>query len=247
MSNHSLSPARDASTNSERDSTERAAEIWNSEYSRLRVIPSTTRLQPSKPLLASLAIAALESVHVVLDIWSGNERNAVWLAQAAIDVIALELSDAALELTRELVLRSQVEERVTTVKADLNEALPVRSSSVSLAVDSYVTCHFEPLWVQKTFKDEIARILASGGLLFSSQFARDDEYYAHLIATHGWDGQSVVDPANNVRKYLYGRDEVEELFGQPFKLTHLLELRFDDLVQGSLFRRHIFSILCTKD
>ena len=57
------------------------AYLWDREYSDLKVIPSSTRQLPSKPLVLFAEILDFRKMRKVLDAGCGIGRNAIYLAQ----------------------------------------------------------------------------------------------------------------------------------------------------------------------
>src|ERR1051326_4638567 len=74
------------------------ADLWDREYDVLRVIPSSTRTLPSKPLLLFSELLNFQKMDRVLDAGCGIGRNTIYLAQKGCRIDAVDLSAAALRV-----------------------------------------------------------------------------------------------------------------------------------------------------
>lgn len=128
-------------------------------------------------LVAAGPLIGLRPGDAALDVGCGTGREAVYLAEAGLAVIAVDSSRPALELARE---RSEA----AGVEVDLRRGsafdLPVASASVDLALDRGCLHGIDPD-DRPEYAAEIARVLAPGGL-YLLRGARADDEEAGLFA-----------------------------------------------------------------
>lgn len=131
--------------------------------------------EPSDLLVGFSAL--LPSAGRALDLACGGGRNALYLAQCGLRVVAVERSRQALEQGRELAHQKNL--HVDWVQADLeNHALPEAAFDV-------VVCFY---YRDPGLYAKIRQALGSGGLLFYETFTRDQlrlgvgpRHPAHLL------------------------------------------------------------------
>ena len=133
------------------------------------------------PELAALVSAGpalgLAPDAAALDIGCGTGQEAVYLAAAGMQVIAVDSSRPALELARERAATAGVD---LDLRAGSAFDLPVASDTIDLALDRGCLHGIEPE-ERPEYAAEIARVLAPGGL-FLLRGARDDDEEAGLFA-----------------------------------------------------------------
>jgi SAM-dependent methyltransferase len=217
-------------------------EIWDREYRQLHSIPSSTRQSPSKALLIVEPLIDFVGVHRVFDAGCGNGRNAIHLATLGCNVVAVDLSPAALDAARVFAFEAGMLDRINFAIADLFKPLPYENNQFDLCLDSYVSCHFtDPSWFESYWR-ELTRITRPGGLIFSSMFSIDDEYYAELIGRDS-SHSIVTDPINGITKVIYREDQFKLLFNPPLILADFLKFQFMDRVIDRDYRRSLLIAL----
>jgi SAM-dependent methyltransferase len=101
----------------------------------------------------------------VVDLGCGSGRHTVFLAQRGLDVIGIDSSPAALNLSREWLTHEGLCARLA--RADMRQPLPL-SGGVCDAVISTQVIHHALLATVRGTAREITRILRPGGVLFVS-------------------------------------------------------------------------------
>lgn len=128
-------------------------------------------------LVAAGPVLGLAPAARALDVGCGSGQEAVFLAAAGMEVIAVDSSRPALELARERAAAAGVE---IGLRAGSAFDLPVESGSIDLVLDRGCL-HGIDRDDRPDFAAEIARVLAPGGL-FLLRGARDDDEEAGLFA-----------------------------------------------------------------
>jgi SAM-dependent methyltransferase len=234
-----LSPQSSQETNGE-------VALWDREYDTLKVIPSSTRTLPSKPLLLFSEILNFDQMHTVLDAGCGIGRNATYLAQKGCRVHAVDYSKIALKELDYAARRSGVRERIVTYNCKLEETFPFDAGYFDLVLDSYVFCHFLDDEFRRNYRKELHRVTKPGGIVFSSIFSFEDEYYKEILEKGGGKHNIVTDPNNGITKRLYTEDEIKEFFSVYFEVLHLVKFEFSDVVLGKTYRRSVLALALRK-
>jgi SAM-dependent methyltransferase len=218
------------------------AYLWDREYGDLKVIPSSTRQLPSKPLVLFAEILDFPKMHKVLDAGCGIGRNAIYLAQKGCEVHAVDYSTKALTMLDDAARRSSVQEHIKTYRCKLQKTFPFETSLFDLVLDSYVFCHFVDDNFRENYRRELHRVTKPGGFVFSSVFSFEDEYYKEIRARNGHTDNLVTDPNNGITKRLYTEAEITDFFSAAFDVKYFAKFEFTDVVLGRQYRRSIFAM-----
>ena len=222
------------------------AQLWDREYSDLKVIPSSTRQLPSKALVLFAEILDFRKVRNVLDAGCGIGRNAIYFAQKGCEVHAVDYSAKALTILGDAARRSGVQESIKTYNCRLQKTFPFKTSFFDLVLDSYVFCHFVDDDFRENYRRELHRVTKPGGIVFSSIFSFDDEYYRQIRYKSGRKDNLVTDPNNGITKRLYTEAEIKDFFSVDFRILHFVKFEFTDVVLGSPYWRSIFALALQK-
>ena len=93
---------------------------WNARYAGQPVADP----RPPDALTAAGLVGLLATSGRALDVACGAGGQSVWLAQRGFDVVALDASDAAIDLTRAAATAGGVDARVDARVADLDTGIP---------------------------------------------------------------------------------------------------------------------------
>jgi SAM-dependent methyltransferase len=182
----------------------------------------------------------------VLDAGCGIGRNATYLAQKGCSVHAVDASKIALRELDCAARRLGVSDKILSYNCKLEETLPFRDEYFDLVLDSYVFCHFVDDELRHNYRKELKRVTRPGGIVFSSTFSFDDEYYKEIRENHGANGNLVTDPNNGITKRLYTELEIRQFFSVDFEVLYLVKFEFSDIVLGKSYRRSIFALVLKK-
>ena len=216
-------------------------ELWDQEYGSLRVIPSSTRALPSKALLLFSEILDFRGYNKVLDAGCGNGRNSVYLAKKGREVHAIDSSETALNELKQAATAANVADRITVYDQSLQPSFPFENDLFDLVLDSYVFCHIVDDEMRQNYRRELKRVTRPGGLVFSSVFSVNDEYYSTVARSTTTSEKVVTDPNNGITKRLYTRTEIKTFFRLDFEIPYFIEFEFDDVVLGKSYRRNVLA------
>jgi SAM-dependent methyltransferase len=218
-------------------------ELWEREYTELKVLPTSNRTSPSKAVVLLSQALDLPPPLIVLDAGCGLGRNAVYFAQRGDTVYAVDLSSTAVESTGRLAAAADVADRVHASRGQLDRGFPFQDESFDLVLDSYVFCHLSEISVREAYRHEMYRVAKSNGYVLSTVFSLDDSYYGPLL--HGED-RTVVDPRNGIAKRLYAEQEIRTFYETEFRVAFFARLEFPDVVLGRTYWRSILAYLLRK-
>lgn len=217
--------------------------LWAREYEQLRVIPSSFRLSPSRPLSLFAELIDYPRLERVFDAGCGLARNAVYVARKGPRVIAGDFSRAALRRAAKVVASADLRQRIDLVELQLDRPLPFPNACFDLCLDSYVFCHFLGDDPREGYWRELVRVTRPGGLVYTCVFSEEDEYYARLAGSRPL---IVTDPANQLTKRLYGEAELKRFVQKFLTVQYFIRFDFLDEVPAGRFRRSVFVVLLRK-
>jgi SAM-dependent methyltransferase len=222
------------------------AQLWDREYGSLKVIPSSTRALPSKALVLFSEILDFKSMRDVLDAGCGIGRNSTYLAQKGCNVHAVDYSDTALKVLDNAAIKLGVREKIRTYNCKLGETFPFETNAFDLVLDSYVFCHFTDDGIRQNYRKELNRVTRPGGIVFSSIFSFEDQYYKKILEKGGGKHNLVTDPNNGITKRLYTEQEIRDFFSIDFEILYSIKFEFDDIVLAKTYRRSILALALRK-
>lgn len=221
-------------------------ELWDREYDTFKVIPSSTRALPSKPLLLFSEILNFGQIRTVLDAGCGIGRNATYLAQKGCRVYAVDSSPVALRELDYAARSLGVRDAIVSYNCNLGEAFPFEDEYFDLSLDSYVFCHFIDDEFRGKYRKELHRVTKPGGIVFSSVFSFEDEYYKEIQENGEGNGSLVTDPNNGITKRLYTEREIKDFFSVDFEVLYFVKFEFSDMVLGNSYHRSILALVLRK-
>lgn len=215
--------------------------IWDLEYSSLKVIPSSSRKEPSKAL--KLVSALLPIKGRVLEPGCGNGRNSIYLAKLGCEVFAIDFSPKALVYLTERANAEKLLSRIHIYNQSVLDPLPFQDDYFDFIFDIYTFCHFLEEQERNMYFRELSRVADKSAFLIFVSFLIDDEYYSQLVYQKNKNVWTIIDPNNKIQKNLYTESGIKNLFMKHFKLIHLIKHEFTDLVLGKKYNRSIFTLI----
>ncbi len=159
------------------------------------------------------------------------------------EVHSLDFSGVALHKLDIAATEAGVRNRIFSYHHSLHSFFPFPGDSFDLALDSYVFCHFTDERLKAFYLGELHRVVRSGGVVFSSIFSVDDEYYDELRLSSG---RTVVDPRNGLTKQLYTEEEAKRLFAAKFDIQYFVKFQFMDIVLDRPYKRSLLVFILSK-
>jgi len=218
-------------------------EIWQDEYLKIRSLPSSYRIEPSRGLVMLDGLLPLPKIKHALDLGCGTGRNTIYLLSKGLKVDAIDFSDAALFEFRKRLKGSKFSGRVRIVNHNLLEPIPFDDAVFDLVIDFYNFCQFIGEEERLRYLNDVRRLLKPEGYAIFALFSVEDGYYRRFLPRSG--DTVVTDPANRIVTRLYSKDEVTKMFGM-FQNPFFISLEFDDMMQQSFFRRVIFVLVLKR-
>lgn len=222
------------------------AKLWEREYAELKVIPSSTSQSPSRALLLFSELLDFRRFKKVLDAGCGTGRNSIYLAKKGCDVHAVDISKTALGVLKSAAAKMGVSEKITVHNIALRDAFPFGQDEFDLVLDSYVFCHFTDDRFKREYKEELYRVTKPTGIVLSTLFSVEDEYYRAASQKGFGHANVVTDPNNGITKQLYTESEIKEFFSTSFTILYFVKLEFVDIVLGQPYRRSILTLALRK-
>ncbi|SRR6056297_1799443 len=222
-----------------------SAHVWDLEYSKVKSIPSSHRIEASHALRKATTTTNFLGSKA-LDLGCGNGRNSIFLQKLGFNVDALDFSQVALRLAAENIDTHGSPERANLVYHDLFDGIPYDNRRFDLVLDAYCTCHLiDPIEYSETL-DEINRVLAVGGVYVRIHLDSSDQYYKERIHSRDEVSQISYNQENNTYKRHFSVGELAAQFDSRLWSSESLQVSFDDFVGGEKYQRSVSVVVSTK-
>jgi SAM-dependent methyltransferase len=142
--------------------------------------------QPSAPAVYAAEVFHHRGAQNVLELGAGNGRDAVYFAGEGFTVHATDLSTAGLEQLRALALQRGVAQRVSTLRHDVRDPLPMADGSVDAVYAHMLLCMALSTEEIRALVDDVRRVLRPGGIFVYTVRHTGDAHYGAGTA-HGDD------------------------------------------------------------
>lgn len=175
---------------------------WNEVY-RARDGPPWDIGRPQPAFMTLVKNREMVQPSIVLDVGCGTGENAIFFAQNKFTVSGLDLAREAIDQAR-----SKAKERNVNIDFRVGDALALnfKASSFDYVTDSGLFHTFNDAQ-RPLFRDEIARILKTGGIYFMMCFSEKEPT--------NWGGPRRV-----------SKEEIDETFSPRFKINYIRDELF---------------------
>lgn len=210
--------------------------FWNKEYKTSEHLALST--EPSEDLVKftrwierEYGREFLNPIAKALDIGTGNGRNLMYLSEAfgmrgiGFDISEVAISDA-IARAGDLPLQFEV--------AAMEDPLPLEDESITLGLD-IMTSHFLKKTQREALREEIVRVLKTGGWLFFKSFLADgDLHVKRLLKEHPADEEGAyIHPKIGVYEYAWTEDNARAFF-EPYFEIHKFQKSHKHINRGKV-------------
>jgi SAM-dependent methyltransferase len=214
---------------------------WAAEY-KSKGLPSSFRHEPSGAVCefveSILRMGVNPERSVAVDAGCGTGRNSLYLANRGFTVYALDRLPELISTLHENAKAAALELRLHAICADVGEVWPVASGSASVAIDTFCYKHLMTAEARLTYRQELTRVLQSGGVYLLTLASIDDGYYGELPFEPIGNGmRAITDPANRIASVLYERAAIESCFRGDFAVIRHAEKRKPGPMHGGVYDR----------
>ncbi|MFD8544464.1 class I SAM-dependent methyltransferase [Streptomyces sp. NPDC059649] len=141
---------------------------------------------PSDPATHAAGIFRSAGARTVLELGAGHGRDALFFARSGLDVIAADFSSTGLAQLAAHAAESGLTERVTTLRHDVRDPLPLPDDSVDAAFAHMLLCMALSTEEIHSAVAEVRRVLRPGGTFVYTVRHTGDAHYGTGIS-HGDD------------------------------------------------------------
>lgn len=204
----------------------KAQQAWENEYATKRLMtgdkPAKSLLKWIKYLKKSQWLDHWDGVRV-LDLGSGEGKNALYLAGLGAEVDCIEIARNAVETTKQKVsalgaLRNQIQ----VGQGSIGEAYPFDDDTFDMIID--VTSSNSLSEAERAmYLQESARVLRPGGQMFVRALCKDGDHNAkQLIKDHpGPEHDTYTIPTWGQTERVFSEADIRTLYGEYFDIVRL--------------------------
>ena len=200
---------------------ERPGAVWGQKHYNIQDV-SQYHLEPAPFIRDAVSFLKENNVTKVLDAGCGQGRNSLYLKKQGFDILSVDASKEACELTHNLFKKNEFD--LSPINSELQNISEVESNSVDAIVCVTVLTHIlDPEVVLKEFH----RILKPEGLVIADLATTKDSTYPTISKTGTPLGKNVfLEEGTNV-KYFGDQEDVEALFHR-FDVLSTQEITFEE-------------------
>ena len=166
---------------------------------------------------------------IVCDVGSSTGVDSLYFLQQGHSVIALDISDTGLELTRKLAQKHDLEKKLTTIHVDLKQGdLPMEDECVDV-VFSRLSLHYFSISETKKILQELHRILRPGGAAYIIVKSPDDEEELSFLKNTATEIEPSVFKEGEVTKSRYTKEQWETMLRDVAIRDYTVQDHLEDL------------------
>jgi len=201
--------------------TERPGAVWGKKHYNIQDV-GQYHLDPAPFIVDAVPFLKENNVKIVLDAGCGQGRNSLYLKKEKFEVVSVDASREACELTKQLFNKNGF--NLLPINSELQNISEVKSNSVDAIICVTVLTHIlDPEIVLKEFH----RILKPGGLLIADLANTKDSTYPIISKSGTPLGKNVfLEEGTNV-KYFEDPEDVKALFHR-FEVLSTQEITFEE-------------------
>lgn len=213
--------------------------IWEKEYRNPKLV--TGHDKPQSFFVKFLKYLKKERGVVfkglnVLDLGSGTGRNAIALALKGSRVVAMEISDTAVNIAKKRA--EKVHTDVRYINQSIGEKYPLEDESFDLVVDITSSNSLNEK-ERETYLSEVNRVLKKDGIFFVRALCRDGDKNAKYLLKNnpGRENDTYIMPNTGFVERVFSESDFKELYSKYFKILKLEKTESYPTVGDRVFKR----------
>ena len=183
----------------------------------------------------------------VLDLGSGEGKNAFYLAGLGAKVNCVEIAQNAVETTRLRVLEANLGDIVTVERGSIGEKFNFPDDTFNAVIDVTSSNSLSEK-ERAVYLAESARVLKPGGHVFVRALCKDaDDNAKYLIKNNpGREKDTYVQPEWGLTERVFTEADIRELYGQYFEILKLEKETHYTKLDGKKFKRNFWVMYLKK-
>lgn len=221
---------------------------WEAEYDVKQLMTGDT---PAKSLLVWLKYIKKSGVRIadtrILDLGSGEGKNALHLAQMGAQVDGIEIARNAIHTTKKKITGLGLDKSICIHHGSIGEAYPYGDNTFDLIID--VTSSNSLSESERTvYLQESARVLRSGGQMFVRALCKDGDHNAkRLLQDHpGDEYDTYIIPEWGQVERVFTREDILALYGTYFEVLNIKKETHYSTFNGRTYKRNFWILYLTK-
>jgi SAM-dependent methyltransferase len=186
---------------------------------------------------------------VFLDAGCGNGRNSLWLSETfGSKGVGYDLSEIAIKSANQKKYEQKIENNLTFYVQNLNQPIKLENESQDVVLDM-IASHVLRKDERVVFKNEVLRVLKSGGYYFLKSLLLDDDYHAKKMirddAGKAGEENSYIHPTMNIFEHVPTERELHAFYENEFDIEKT-EKSFAHKIKGKANKRRSITMYLRK-
>lgn len=224
--------------------------FWNKEYKssghlKLSAEASEDLVKATKWIERRTGHEYLNPLATVLDLGTGNGRHLVYMARTyGMHGIGYDVSEEAIKMARDASLQLPIKYEARSIVGDFDK---VKDGSITMVLD-LMTSHFLKAAEREHLRDEVLRVLKTGGWLILKSFLADEDLHTkRLLRDHPADEEGAyIHPEFGMYEYVWSEEKVREFF-EPYLTLHKFDKSHRHIIRGKAGKRRTFTAYFQKE
>jgi len=177
----------------------------------------------------------------ILDLGSGEGKNAFYLAGLGAKVNCVEIAQNAVETTKNRAIQANLDDIVTVQQGSIGEKYNFTDNSFDAVIDVTSSNSLSER-ERAVYLSESARVLKPGGHVFVRALCKDgDDNAKYLIKNNpGPEKDTYVQPEWGLTERVFTESDIRELYGQYFEVLKLEKETHYTKLDGKKFKRNFW-------
>lgn len=223
-------------------------QVWDREYRKSKLL--TKENKPQSDVVKFVKWLKKEKFEVsnssILDLGSGAGRNSFYFAEMGANVVGLEISKTAVDISKENAKNADLD--IKYEKQSIGQKFSCEDYSVDVILD--VTSSNSLTEAEReVYLNESNRVLKSGGYFFVKALCKDgDENAKFLIKNHGGkEKDTYIMPELGVTERVWSKEDFVQTYEKYFKILHLEKKTSYSRMNNRSYKRNFWICYMTKE
>lgn len=215
--------------------------IWDREYRTSKLLTKDNK--PQSDVVKFVKLLKEQKFEIegssMLDLGSGAGRNSFYFAEMGANVVGLEISKTAIEISNDNAKDAGLD--IKYIKQSIGEKFPCEDSSIDVVLD--VTSSNSLTEAEReVYLNETNRVLRTSGYFFVKALCKDgDENAKYLVKNNpGKENDTYIMPELGVTERVWTKEDFLQTYAKYFKILNLEKKTSYSRMNNRVYKRNFW-------